>query len=200
MKSLRFLVLLGIFHIAQARDLESILQDGDILFTGGPSGQGLAIMQLTASPITHCGVAFRDKNGWQVLEAVQPVRTVPVRKFTVRKDHKFLGVFRLKKPLSARAVADARQWGVRQIGKNYDAKFLWNNERIYCSELVWKMFESAGVRLCEPRKFKDYFLDRPAAQELIAERFGGKQNLPLDEKVVAPADIAASALLKKVDY
>ncbi len=69
---------------------------------------------------------------------------------------------------------------------------------MYCSELVWKIDRHAGVELCPPRRFRDYDLEKPSVRKIIRERFGGMDKLPLDEKVVAPSDLAASPLLEPV--
>ena len=39
---------------------------------------------------------------------------------------------------------------------------------------------------------------RPDVRKVIEERYGGIENLPKDEKVVAPSDIATSPLLVEV--
>lgn len=187
---------------AAGRSLAEIgrsIREGDIIFTGGKDGQGAAIIQATGSPVTHCGVAVAKDGSLQVLEAIQPVKYTPVADFLARSGHSLIGVFRLKTPLPAEFRRKSETWGARQIGKNYDRKFLWNNKKMYCSELVWKLYEKSGVRLCEPRRFKDYFLERPAVLELIRARFGGRENLPEDELVVAPSDLAASPALVKVE-
>jgi hypothetical protein len=63
---------------------------------------------------------------------------------------------------------------------------------------VWKIFARAGVELCKPRTVREYRLDHPKVRALIIERFGGMQNLAMEEKVVAPSDLAASPLLEDV--
>lgn len=79
-----------------------------------------------------------------------------------------------------------------QFGRNYDARFQWDDENLYCSELVWKIYQNAGIELCMPRLFKDYDLQRPEIRSLIKSRYGSFDRLPMDEKVVAPSDLAAS--------
>ncbi|MES2997286.1 MAG: YiiX/YebB-like N1pC/P60 family cysteine hydrolase [Verrucomicrobiota bacterium] len=187
--------------LAGARNLDqlaAVLRDGDVVFTGGAAGQGAAIIEATNSPVTHCGVVFRENGGWKVLEAVQPVRVTPLADFVKLQGTKTFGIYRLKTPPEGPAMARAWKWGRAQIGKNYDLRFLWGDETMYCSELVWKMYDKAGVRLCEPRTFKDYALEKPAVRKLIKERFGDRTHLPENELVVAPSDLAASPLLEKI--
>jgi Permuted papain-like amidase enzyme, YaeF/YiiX, C92 family len=173
-------------------------QDGDIVFSSSERGQGEAIIAATGSPITHCGLVF-SKNGKQmVLEAVQPVGVVALAEFISRSKHGAITALRLKTPLSSASLRKAQTWAEAQIGKNYDARFLWDDDRIYCSELVWKFYQHAGIELCAPRHFRDYDLEKPAVKKIIEQRFGGVAKLPLGEQVVAPSDLAASPLLMEV--
>jgi hypothetical protein len=81
--------------------------------------------------------------------------------------------------------------------QRYDLQFRWDDQRMYCSELVWKIYEKAGVRLCEPSRFRDYILDRPSVRKFIDERYGGSAKFPMDEQVVAPSNLAASKMLEE---
>lgn len=171
------------------------LKEGDVVFSSSPHGQGRAIVDATASRYTHCGVVILKEGRLMVLEAVQPVGLTTLEKFA---SHSAPGTFmarRLKAPLAPGALHAARAWGEAQIGKDYDSHFRWDNERLYCSELVWKFYEKAGVRLCQPRKFQDYRLDHPSVIQVIDQRYGGIEKLPKDENVVAPSDLAVSTLL-----
>lgn len=174
------------------------LREGDILFSSSAYGQGSAIIAATGSPYTHCGVVFRQEDRLMVLEAVQPVKVSTVADFYSRGKAESFAVKRLKSPVTAAGYQRAREWAAKQVGLNYDARFLWGDDKMYCSELVWKVFKQAGVELCALKKFKDYQLDRPEVRRIINERFGGMDNVPMNEKVVAPSDIADSKLLVDV--
>lgn len=192
-------LLFSLVPLMAAPDLD-VLREGDIVFSGSPHGQGEAIIAATGSKYTHCGIVFLDERGRIcVLEAVQPVRITPIRDFMKRDSGKVFAVKRLRTPVTPDAYRKARQWAVRQVGKDYDPRFLWDDKNLYCSELVWKIYQKAGVRLCEPKRFRDYRLDRPEVKRIIAERFGSADRLPKDEQVVAPSDIAESELLLAVD-
>jgi len=103
-----------------------------------------------------------------------------------------------KTPVAPERYQAARVWAEAQIGKNYDAKFLWDDDNLYCSELVWKIYQHAGIELCQPRRFSDYHLDDPKVKKVIEERYGAVEKLPKDEKVVAPSDLAGSPLLVEI--
>lgn len=174
------------------------LREGDILFSSSAYGQGSAIIAATGSPYTHCGIVFLQNNRLMVLEAVQPVTVSTVEGFYSRGKPEGFAVKRLKSPVKPDAYQKARDWAAKQVGLNYDARFLWGDDKMYCSELVWKVFKQAGVELCAVKKFKDYQLERPEVRRIIEQRFGGMENVPMNEKVVAPSDLADSKLLVDV--
>ena len=175
-----------------------VLQEGDIVFSSSTVGQGEAIIAATESAYTHCGIVFNKDGRLMVLEAVQPVGVATLEDFIARGRPGVFTALRLKKAVGPAAYQKAREWAAAQVGRDYDARFGWDDQKLYCSELVWKIYHKAGVELCPPRKFRDYNLERPAVRRIIEARFGTMDRLPLDEKVVAPSDLAASKLLMEV--
>lgn len=174
------------------------LQSGDIVFQGTAGHQAEAIREATDSPYTHCGVVFLEDEHLMVLEAVQPVRVTPLEHFLARSAPGTFHARRLKTAPSQYALERVWKWGRNLTGRNYDSLFRWDDETLYCSELVWKVFKQADIELCPRRHFRDYHLERPAVKKIIHSRYGGVDKLPADEWVVAPADIAASELLMEV--
>lgn len=183
----------------QAREKSPyLLQEGDIVFSGSAKGQGEAVIAATASPYTHCGIVFEKDGRLMVLEAVQPVGITTIEDFMSHGHPDSFTARRLKTTVAPASYRKARAWAVAQIGRNYDAQFRWDDRNLYCSELVWKIYQHAGVEICAPRRFRDYDLQRPAVRKIINQRYGGIERLPMDEKVVAPSDLAASPLLVEV--
>ena len=175
------------------------LQEGDIVFQDTGGAQGDAIKAATKSQFTHCGVVFENQGSLYVLEAVQPVRVTPLAAWKQRS--RIFHARRLKDEsrLNAASLKKAIRWGSDQLGKDYDLHFKWGDDQLYCSELVWKIYHiSTGISLCEPKSFQSYFLDDPAVRSIIRRRYGALQNLPKNEPVVAPSDIAASPHLQEV--
>lgn len=187
-----------VLAIASDPSFGAELRDGDIVFSGSTDGQGGAIIAATGSPYTHCGIVFLSDGEPMVLEAVQPVGVVSLEAFKSRCKPGTFMVRRLKTAVAPARYQSARTWAAAQIGKNYDPRFRWDDGNLYCSELVWKIYQQAGVELCEPRRFRDYKLDDPKVKKIIEERYGSIGKMPLDEKVVAPSDLARSPLLAEI--
>ena len=71
-------------------------------------------------------------------------------------------------------------------GKNYDLAFDWSDERIYCSELVWKLYQrAAGIEIGRLVQLKDFDLTSPAVVAKLKDRYGTA--IPMEETVISPA-------------
>lgn len=198
-RKLRLLVAVMITTVrALAVETDFDLREGDIVFSSSARGQGEAIIAATGSPHTHCGVVFLRDGRLMVLEAVQPVRVTALKDFIANGVRDRFTAMRLRQPVKPDAYRRAREWAALQIGRDYDLRFGWGDDKLYCSELVWKIYQKAGVELCAPKRFRDYDLGKPVVRRIIDERFGGIERVPMDEKVVAPSDLAASPLLVAV--
>ena len=133
----------------------------------------------TRSPYSHMGVVLFRQGKPVVFEAVQPV---------------------VKRP--RQALTPAQQTRLSQsaqpfVGKPYDLTFEWSDARIYCSELVWKMYEQAlGLQLAPLAKLGSFDLRHPAVQAKLRERYG--QQVPLNEPVISPQAVFDSPLLTTV--
>lgn len=176
------------------------IHDGDIIFQTSESKQCEAVRIATNSKFSHCGIILFVNGGEFVLEAVQPVKITPLEEWiTHGKDHKYL-IKRLKNEqniLTDQTLEKMKAYGKQFLGKEYDAYFEWTDNRIYCSELVWKIYKNgAGIELSKLKQLKDFNLTDERVQKILKERYGN--DVPLEEKVVAPSDLVASDLLKTV--
>jgi uncharacterized protein YycO len=83
------------------------------------------------------------------------------------------------------------------VGKNYDLTFEWNDDRIYCSELVYKIYErGAGVSIGTLQKLQDFNLNSPLVRAKLNERYG--KHIPLNETVISPGAIFADNNLVEI--
>jgi len=196
--------LLSIVFLLSCFSCESssqyIPKNGDIIFHTSKSTQSLAIQLATKSVYSHVGIVFIQNGSPFVLEAVQPVKYTPLKKWTERgKDNHFV-VKRLKNAndiLTSDTLLKMHTIGKKMLGKNYDLYFEWTNNRIYCSELVWKIFKNgAGIEVGELEKMASFDLTNEVIKNKIKERYGTK--IPLDETVISPASIFSSKNLETI--
>ncbi|MFM7594967.1 MAG: YiiX family permuted papain-like enzyme [Flavobacteriales bacterium] len=174
--------------------------EGDILFQISTSGQGKAIQLATNSPYSHCGILFRENNEWMVFEGVQPVKKTPLTEWIKRGQHNIVVSKRLKHAehlLTASVKNRMKMEASKFIGKNYDLTFEWDDERIYCSELVYKIYQrGAGIEVGKLQKLSEFDLTYPIVKAKLVERYGKK--IPLDEPVISPGAIFADTSLVEV--
>ena len=61
-----------------------------------------------------------------------------------------------------------KQIGEKYAGKEYDLYFDWSDSRIYCSELVWKIYkEAVGLKIEELEKLCDFNLTDSAVKKSL---------------------------------
>lgn len=173
--------------------------DGDILFQPSLSPQSLAIKLATHSPYSHCGIMFYRDGRPYVFEAIRTVSWTPLDAWIKRGVNGHYILFRLQERerlLTPDALEAMRRVAAEFDNKDYDLLFQWTDENIYCSELVWKVYErGAGVTLVPLRRIRDYDFNHEEVQRKVKERFG--YDVPWDEYAVAPSDLMESPLLER---
>jgi uncharacterized protein YycO len=88
--------------------------------------------------------------------------------------------------------------GEKFKGKDYDLYFEWSDDKIYCSELVWKIYkEATGIEIGQLEALSDFDLDSKIVQQKMKERYGN--NIPKSEKVISPAAMFNSDKLETVE-
>lgn len=173
------------------------IKNGDLIFQTSLSGQSNAIQLATKSKYSHCGLIYKDGNDCYVFEAVQPVKRTSLDSWIARgQDGKYV-IKRLKNAdqvLTPTTLIKMKQVGDQFNGKNYDRTFEWSDDRIYCSELIWKIYERAtGIEIGKLEKLSNFDLTNEAVLKVMKERYGNK--IPTEEIVISPASIFDSELL-----
>jgi len=176
------------------------LRDGDIIFHTSRSSQSAAIQRATHSRYSHMGLILHRRGQPFVFEAVSTVKFTPLAQWIARGERSHYVVKRWRDAdtrLDAPGVVRLRDTATKMAGKSYDITFEWSDQRIYCSELVWKTYERAfGVHLGETQRLGDFDLSDAAVKAKLRERYGAK--LPLQETVISPQAMFDSALLMTV--
>jgi uncharacterized protein YycO len=174
------------------------LKDGDILFqdTGGDLGEAIKI--ATKSKYSHCGMIIKEGNNVQVFEAIGPVQYTPINDWIKHGNNNTFKAYRLKKS-EVITTTQIKTWKLKAIdylGKAYDHVFSWNDDKIYCSELVWKMYKNIGIEISIPKKLKDFDLSHKLVKQQLKMRYGTA--IPYEEQVVSPQDLLESKLFVEV--
>ena len=196
--------LLAIYCLVGCKQATAVdtttLHNGDLIFQTSTSAQSQAIQLATKSKYSHCGIVYKEGNDYFVFEAVQPVKATPLNQWIARgKDNHYV-VKRLKdadKTLTEATLQKMKAVGKTFADKDYDLYFEWSDDKINCSELIWKIYkEGAGVEIGHLQTLGEFDLSHPAVQQKLKERYGN--NIPKNEKVISPAAMFNSELLTTV--
>jgi hypothetical protein len=143
------------------------LQEGDLLFQDLNCGELCDAIEAVTEGVngqdfSHCAMVIRDADSLVVVEAIgSKVQVNSIPKFFARSGDtlaiKNIVVGRVKQPykeLIPQAAANAKAL----IGQPYDDAFLPNNNKWYCSEVLYEAFRKASnTEFFElnPMTFKD---------------------------------------------
>ena len=176
------------------------IKNGDLIFQTSTSKQSKAIQLATDSKYSHCGIIYCNNGKYYVFEAIHHVTKTPLDKWIARgKDGHFV-IKRLRNAeevLTSKTLQKLKLEGNKFNGKNYDLTFEWSDNKIYCSELIWKIYQRAtGIEIGKLEKLKDFDLTNESVKKIMKDRYGNK--IPLNETVISPAAVFESELLKEV--
>lgn len=176
------------------------IHEGDMIFQTSQSKQCEAVRIATNSKFSHCGIVFMEKGQKYVLEAVQPVKYTPLETWIRHGKENHFVVTRVKnasKILNTQTLKKMKSYGNSLSNKDYDLYFEWSDDKIYCSELIWKIYKNgAGIELCPLQRLKDFNLKDKRVQAILAERYGNK--IPLEENVIAPSNLEQSKIVTTI--
>jgi Permuted papain-like amidase enzyme, YaeF/YiiX, C92 family len=191
--------LIACWQVSSARALPD-LREGDLIFQTSLSSQSIAVQKATGSPYSHMGVVLAVRGSLCVFEASVTVMCTPIRQWIARGKNGHYVVKRIKSEAlldSPENLKRLRATAESFSGLPYDLTFEWDDSRMYCSELVWKLFNRAfGISIGGLSQLRDFDLTSAAVKKKIEERYNGQP--PLEESVISPKAMFDSSLLVEV--
>lgn len=165
---------------------------GDVLFLSMPHGPLVdAIEGTTHSPYSHSGIVVGSPGKWYVLEAIGPVKETDLAVWIAQARDGAFDAYRLRPRYRDKIpafIAAARQF----LGRPYDIHYRFDDESIYCSELVFEAFQKAtGEPLGKVKRLEE--LDWKPFVPVIQAIEGGP--VPLQREMITPADLANATQL-----
>lgn len=162
------------------------IQKGDILFQSLPKNPlVIAIEGATGSPYSHCGLVVERSGEWFVLEAIGPVKETPLAEWIDQGRGDTFWAYRMTESLQSslpEILFNAR----KHAGKDYDILYQFDNEEIYCSELIFNAVQEAtGVELGTIEMLGDLNW-KPYEQTIIAIQ----GYVPLDREMITPVSLS----------
>ncbi len=189
------LAVLGLAVSCGTRAAEVVPQEGDLVFETSRSAQSGAIQWATGSRWSHVGIVEGSGRDLAVIEALGRVSRTPWAAWARRARRG--GPYLVLRPggiapeQRRAAVVEARRF----LGRPYDPRFGWGDDRIYCSELVVKAYQrGAGVSFGRRERLGDLRL--AGIEPAMERRWGGP--IPRELTLVTPASLAADRRLERV--
>ncbi len=138
------------------------MKEGDLLFQDLDSSPVCDAIELVTTGynganLSHIGLVVSDNDTLKILEAIPPKVILTKlddflnRSFDKNGNPKII-VGRLKKDFSY-IVANAISFSKSQLNTEYDNVFLMNNDKYYCSELIYEAFLNDSIFNLQPMTF-----------------------------------------------
>jgi hypothetical protein len=146
--------------------ITSTLQDGDLIFIRQINPIFLRVAEITRSWETHVGIIFSGPDGtWLVAESRFPrSKITPLKQFIERSEHGRCAITRYQAGLSAAEKEQLRRSAGERMGRWYDLGFNYDSRRLYCSKLVFDVYqEAAGVQVGALTTFRELLTENPQA-------------------------------------
>lgn len=190
-------IALGIFgHPDRVpRYLLSDKHEGDILFQSLPKGVLIDSIELVSnSPWSHCGILTRREEQWFVAEAGLSVKYTPLFDWICQGRGFFVDSYRVR-GITPEQESKVQPGIAKFLGKAYDIEFREDDKKIYCSELVYKVYDrDLGIKLGKWERLGD--LNWKAAESFIRSMERGK--LPLERDLITPVGLTKGDNLMRV--
>ena len=135
--------------------------------------------------MSHRGIIVKVGKRFKVLEASRTVRLTNLKDFIARGEN---GKYWIKRADIGKAKIRYNSY----LGHKYDLAFRFDNNKYYCSELVYLIFKKqVGIELCEPQTIKSYCI-------LGLDKILKRRGINPSQKVVAPSDLYRSDFLNDI--
>jgi hypothetical protein len=187
-------VLILLFSCSAQQDSKVQLQTGDVIFQDFPSGLSTPIKLITNSEYSHVGVIIMIDGKPMVYEAVQPVRLGNFDEWIQRNEE---GKYVVKRHVKSdslftdQKLKEINTFYKAHLNKDYDIKFAWSDKDMYCSELVWKLYDEVlDTKIGELELLEELDDSHPAVKKKLKELFGN--DIPWKETVVSPQSLFES--------
>lgn len=158
---------------------EKHLSEGDVVFQFSQSSQSTHLAIGTNSLFTHCGIIVVRNNKLYVYEAHSVVKLTPYNEWKNR------GKWQL---VWAKTVFPNEEMHIKTpyLGLPYDKQFKFNNNKMYCSELVYLTYkEQYDYEICKPKPVKQWF----AVKVGFGKEFLQRRKIDIEQYAVAPRDL-----------
>lgn len=173
---------------------------GDIIFTKeqGPLGFFSLVAKATGTWATHIGVVVGkdNQNNWIIAESTFPYsRIVPLDNFISRAEGR-IEIRRIKTGLVEKEKNNLLQVVASFMGQRYDP---WFGEGLYCSKLVYEIYNSIGIEICQKTRIEDIVANTNISKfSIFLWRLWYGGSIPISQECITVIDILESTIFETV--
>jgi len=118
-------------------------KEGDLIFQSLPFGELTTVIEgVTDSPYSHVGLVIKKNGFWYVREAIGEVKDTHLLWWILRGRGDSFSIYRLKKEYQKNIPSLIKE-SQKLLGYPYDFHYELDDEKIYCSELIYKAYKRA---------------------------------------------------------
>lgn len=196
MKTIAFIILGCAFALSgcSSRPSGYSPKEGDVVFQSLPRNPLVdAIEGATHSRYSHCGLIVWRDGEWRVLEAIGPVQETRLSSWIKQGRGGEFAAYRFEEELSAR-IPEIISAARRYLGREYDIHYRFDNDEIYCSELILLAFrEVVGRDLGKVVRLGD--LDWREHTDTILQI---EEVVPVDREMITPVGLSRAPELHRI--
>ena len=169
-------------------------KEGDLIFQSLPFGELTTVIEgATNSPYSHVGLLVNKNGFWYVREAIGKVKDTHLLWWILRGRGDSFSVYRFKEAYQ-KNIANLVKESENFLGYPYDFHYELDDEKIYCSELIYKAYKrTTGNKLGKITTLSQ--LDWKPHKEFILSI---ENTIPLDREMITPKDLAEANELELV--
>lgn len=176
------------------------LEIGDIIFTKekGPLGFFSLVAKATGTWATHIGVVVGkdNQNNWIIAESTFPYsRIVSLDNFISRAEGQ-IEIRRIKGCLKKEYKNKLSKEANILMGQRYDP---WFGEGLYCSKLVYEIYNRIGIKICLKTKIGDIVANTNISKfSIFLWRLWYGGSIPISQECITVIDILKSTIFETV--
>ncbi len=169
-------------------------KEGDIIFQSLPFGALTKVIEgVTSSPYSHTGLVIRKDDSWYVREAIGKVKDTHLYLWILRGRGDNFSVYRLKKEYQ-KYIEETVAQSTKFLGQPYDFFYELGDERIYCSELIFKSFKRATSQDMGKLVKLESLNWKPHKEFILSI----ENRIPLDRVMITPKDLSEAKQIRQV--
>lgn len=168
------------------------VQPGDVIFQDLDCGPRCELIrEVTHSRYTHVGVVLEENGELSVWEAYEPVGPTDLVEWVHRGIGERVAIYRFQALDPVKLAGAVRTFA----GRPYDADYQWDDERIYCSELVAKAANLAS----DGTRFRPHAIGDLGPHAALVRRMSHGR-ISAHTEMITPLDLTRSPeLVRLVD-